>query len=88
MAGFYAVTKSKRAGAVGTSAEQAACRPHDHPLANRHGVPLQALAGEPAIMFARSNGPRCFDAVHSSSELVRLFVDVGREVVAQTTKLL
>jgi DNA-binding transcriptional LysR family regulator len=54
--------------------------PHDHPLAQRQRVPLQALAGEPQIMFARSNGPRFFDAVLAACREAGFSMNIAHEV--------
>jgi DNA-binding transcriptional LysR family regulator len=54
--------------------------PHDHPLAKRQRVPLQALAGEPQIMFARSNGPRFFDAVLAACREAGFSMNIAHEV--------
>jgi DNA-binding transcriptional LysR family regulator len=54
--------------------------PPDHPLAARDRVPLQALAGEPQIMFARSNGPRFFDAVLAACREAGFSMNIAHEV--------
>lgn len=54
--------------------------PRDHPLARRQRVPLQALAGEPQIMFARSNGPRFFDAVLAACREAGFSMNIAHEV--------
>jgi DNA-binding transcriptional LysR family regulator len=37
--------------------------PDDHPLAGRRSLPLDALAGEPFVLFPRSIGPGLYDQV-------------------------
>jgi DNA-binding transcriptional LysR family regulator len=54
--------------------------PVDHPLAKRDRVPLEALAGEPQIMFARSNGPRFFDAVLAACREAGFSMNIAHEV--------
>lgn len=54
--------------------------PEDHPLARRHRVPLEALSGEPQIMFARSNGPRFFDAVLAACREAGFSMNIAHEV--------
>ena len=43
-------------------------------------MPLQALAGEPQIMFARSNGPRFFDAVLAACREAGFSMNIAHEV--------
>jgi DNA-binding transcriptional LysR family regulator len=43
-----------------------AALPGDHPLAGSERVPLAALAGEPFILYARSDGPGVRDAIVGS----------------------
>jgi DNA-binding transcriptional LysR family regulator len=43
-------------------------------------VPLQALSGEPQIMFARSNGPRFFDAVLAACREAGFSMNIAHEV--------
>src|SRR4030095_11134461 len=54
--------------------------PPDHPLAKRQRVPLAALAGEPQIMFARSHGPRFFDAVLAACREAGFSMNIAHEV--------
>jgi len=54
--------------------------PADHPLAKLERVPLQALSGEPQIMFARSNGPRFFDAVLAACREAGFSMNIAHEV--------
>ena len=54
--------------------------PADHPLAKLDRVPLQALSGEPQIMFARSNGPRFFDAVLAACREAGFSMNIAHEV--------
>lgn len=54
--------------------------PPEHPLATRDRVPLQALSGEPQIMFARSNGPRFFDAVLAACREAGFSMNIVHEV--------
>jgi DNA-binding transcriptional LysR family regulator len=54
--------------------------PPEHPLAALDCVPLQALAGEPQIMFARSNGPRFFDAVLAACRQAGFSMNIAHEV--------
>jgi DNA-binding transcriptional LysR family regulator len=54
--------------------------PQDHPLAKRPRVPLEALAGEPQIMFARTNGPRFFDAVLAACREAGFSMNIAHEV--------
>jgi DNA-binding transcriptional LysR family regulator len=54
--------------------------PPDHPLASRQRVPLEALSGEPQIMFARSNGPRFFDAVLAACREAGFSMNIAHEV--------
>jgi DNA-binding transcriptional LysR family regulator len=54
--------------------------PADHPLASRDRIPLKALAGEPQIMFARSNGPRFFDAVLAACREAGFSMNIAHEV--------
>jgi DNA-binding transcriptional LysR family regulator len=54
--------------------------PADHPLASRDRVPLKALAGEPQIMFARSNGPRFSDAVLAACREAGFSMNIAHEV--------
>ena len=54
--------------------------PADHPLATRDRVPLKALAGEAQIMFARSNGPRFFDAVLAACREAGFSMNIAHEV--------
>jgi DNA-binding transcriptional LysR family regulator len=54
--------------------------PQDHPLAKRPRVPLHALAGEPQIMFARSNGLRFFDAVLAACREAGFSMNIAHEV--------
>lgn len=54
--------------------------PPEHPLATHTRVPLQALAGEPHIMFARSNGPRFFDAVLAACREAGFSMNIAHEV--------
>ena len=37
--------------------------PDDHPLAGRRSLPLDALAGEPFVLFPRSIGPGLYDQI-------------------------
>ena len=43
-------------------------------------MPLQALSGEPQIMFARSNGPRFFDAVLAACREAGFSMNIAHEV--------
>jgi DNA-binding transcriptional LysR family regulator len=54
--------------------------PEGHPLAKHDRVPLHALAGEPQIMFARSNGPRFFDAVLAACREAGFSMNIAHEV--------
>jgi DNA-binding transcriptional LysR family regulator len=54
--------------------------PPGHPLAKRSRVPLQALSGEPQIMFARSNAPRFFDAVLAACREAGFSMNIAHEV--------
>jgi DNA-binding transcriptional LysR family regulator len=54
--------------------------PPEHPLAPLEQVPLQALANEPQIMFARSNGPRFFDAVLAACRQAGFSMNIAHEV--------
>jgi DNA-binding transcriptional LysR family regulator len=54
--------------------------PRDHPLAARARVPLQALANEPHIMFARRMGPRLFDAVLAACREAGFTMQIAHEV--------
>ena len=54
--------------------------PHTHPLAARTRVPLQALANEPHIMFARRMGPRLFDAVLAACREAGFNMQIAHEV--------
>ena len=54
--------------------------PPEHPLAARDRVPLQALANEPQIMFARHNGPRFFDAVLAACRQAGFSMNIAHEV--------
>src|SRR5688572_25510057 len=54
--------------------------PPDHRLAARDRVPLQALADEPHIMFARSNAPRFFDAVLAACREAGFSMNIAHEV--------
>jgi DNA-binding transcriptional LysR family regulator len=54
--------------------------PCDHPLAGRARVPLQALAKEPHIMFARRMGPRLFDAVLAACREAGFNMHIAHEV--------
>jgi DNA-binding transcriptional LysR family regulator len=54
--------------------------PPDHPLAKRARVPLQALSGEPQIMFARNNAPRFFDAVLAACREAGFSMNIAHEV--------
>jgi DNA-binding transcriptional LysR family regulator len=54
--------------------------PRDHPLAARVRVPLQALANEPHIMFARRMGPRLFDAVLAACREAGFNMQIAHEV--------
>jgi DNA-binding transcriptional LysR family regulator len=54
--------------------------PPGHPLAALDRVPLQALANEPQIMFARSNGPRFFDAVLAACRESGFSMNIAHEV--------
>jgi DNA-binding transcriptional LysR family regulator len=54
--------------------------PTDHPLAKRQRVPLKELSGEPQIMFARSNGPRFFDAVLAACREAGFSMNIQHEV--------
>ena len=54
--------------------------PPDHPLAKRERVPLQALSGEPQIMFARSKAPRFFDAVLAACREAGFSMNIAHEV--------
>jgi DNA-binding transcriptional LysR family regulator len=54
--------------------------PPEHPLAKRQRVPLTALSGEPQIMFARSNGPRFFDAVLAACREAGFSMNIAHEV--------
>jgi DNA-binding transcriptional LysR family regulator len=54
--------------------------PPDHPLAKRQRVPLKELSGEPQIMFARSNGPRFFDAVLAACREAGFSMNIAHEV--------
>jgi DNA-binding transcriptional LysR family regulator len=49
-------------------------------LASRQRVPLKALSGEPQIMFARSNGPRFFDAVLAACREAGFSMNIAHEV--------
>jgi DNA-binding transcriptional LysR family regulator len=54
--------------------------PPEHPLATRDRVPLKALANEPQIMFARTNGPRFFDAVLAACREAGFSMNIAHEV--------
>ncbi len=54
--------------------------PPGHPLARRERVPLKELACEPQIMFARSNGPRFFDAVLAACREAGFSMNIAHEV--------
>jgi len=54
--------------------------PPDHPLAKRDRVPLEALSGEPQIMFSRSNAPRFFDAVLAACREAGFSMNIAHEV--------
>jgi DNA-binding transcriptional LysR family regulator len=54
--------------------------PPGHALAKRSRVPLQALSGEPQIMFARSNAPRFFDAVLAACREAGFSMNIAHEV--------
>ena len=54
--------------------------PPEHRLAALDRVPLQALAEEPQIMFARSNGPRFFDAVLAACRQAGFSMNIAHEV--------
>jgi DNA-binding transcriptional LysR family regulator len=54
--------------------------PPDHRLAARDRVPLQALADEPHIMFARNNAPRFFDAVLAACREAGFSMNIAHEV--------
>ena len=54
--------------------------PRNHPLAARARVPLQALANEPHIMFARRMGPRLFDAVLAACREAGFTMQIAHEV--------
>lgn len=54
--------------------------PRHHPLAARARVPLQALASEPHIMFARRMGPRLFDAVLGACREAGFTMHIAHEV--------
>lgn len=54
--------------------------PPDHPLAMHDRVPLKALSGEPQIMFARSNGPKFFDAVLAACREAGFSMNIAHEV--------
>lgn len=54
--------------------------PRHHPLAARARVPLQALANEPHIMFARKMGPRLFDAVLAACREAGFNMHIAHEV--------
>jgi DNA-binding transcriptional LysR family regulator len=54
--------------------------PPEHPLASLDCVPLQSLAGEPQIMFARNNGPRFFDAVLAACRQAGFSMNIAHEV--------
>jgi DNA-binding transcriptional LysR family regulator len=54
--------------------------PPGHPLAAHDRVPLSALASEPQIMFARSNGPRFFDAVLAACRQAGFSMNIAHEV--------
>ena len=54
--------------------------PRTHALAARTRVPLQALANEPHIMFARRVGPRLFDAVLSACREAGFTMHIAHEV--------
>ena len=54
--------------------------PPEHPLAARHRIPLTALADQPQIMFARSNGPRFFDAVLAACRQAGFSMNIAHEV--------
>jgi DNA-binding transcriptional LysR family regulator len=54
--------------------------PRDHPLAERESVPLHAISCEPHIMFARSNGPRFFDAVLAACREAGFSMNIAHEV--------
>jgi DNA-binding transcriptional LysR family regulator len=54
--------------------------PPEHPLAALERVPLQALAGEPQIMFARHVGPRFFDAVLAACRQAGFSMNIAHEV--------
>ena len=54
--------------------------PANHPLALRARVPLDALAKEPHIMFARRMGPRLFDAVLAACREAGFNMHIAHEV--------
>ena len=54
--------------------------PPGHGLAGRDRVPLKELSGEPQIMFARSNGPRFFDAVLAACREAGFSMNIAHEV--------
>jgi DNA-binding transcriptional LysR family regulator len=54
--------------------------PPEHPLTALDRVPLHALAAEPQIMFARSNGPRFFDAVLAACRQAGFSMNIAHEV--------
>lgn len=54
--------------------------PANHPLASRARVPLDALAKEPHIMFARRVGPRLFDAVLAACREAGFNMHIAHEV--------
>lgn len=54
--------------------------PRNHPLAARARVPLQALANEPHIMFARRMGPRLYDAVLAACREAGFTMHIAHEV--------
>jgi DNA-binding transcriptional LysR family regulator len=54
--------------------------PPGHPLAKRNRVPLEALSGEPQIMFARGNAPRFFDAVLAACREAGFGMNIAHEV--------
>jgi DNA-binding transcriptional LysR family regulator len=54
--------------------------PANHPLASHARVPLDALAKEPHIMFARRMGPRLFDAVLGACREAGFNMHIAHEV--------
>lgn len=54
--------------------------PHTHPFAARARVPLQALASESHIMYARDLAPRFFDAIVAACRKAGFSLNVVHEV--------